>query len=205
MEQKHNPYAPTRVPLSDESPGPEARREYELEYGGFWRRLAALLLDSLMLLPLFAINYVGAQWSRMYFVYAAVPGLLFAAFYWIWLVARFGGTPGKRALKMRVALEDGTPVTGLAAFRRYTPLLVLGALSAWSTAAAAYRVTDAAYLPLSYLEKLVYLDQMAPAWKTRVSLAMFLWIAGCAIVMLCNYRRRAIHDYIAGTVVLREG
>ena len=204
MEQQRNPYEPTKVPLFDEAPNPDAKREYELEYGGFWIRVGAYFLDFLLLLPLVAIQYVGAQWSSRYFIYSPVPVVLIMCFYYIYLVMRFGGTPGKRALKLRIAMEDGTKVTGRAAWLRYLPWLVFTALSSLATFAAARHASDATYLSLGYLQKFAYLNSIGPSWSGKVSLALQLWMIATVIVMLCNYRRRAIHDFMAGTVVLRE-
>jgi len=204
MMEGRNPYEPTTVPLFTDPPAPSPKKEYELAYGGFWIRVGAYLLDFLLLSPLIAIQYFGAQWSSRYFVYSPVPVLLFAVFYWIYLVKRFGGTPGKRALRLRIAMVDGTRVTGFAAIVRYLPFLMLTALSSLSTLIAAQRLNEADYLSLKYLYKMAYLVSLRPPWGAWLSNLMAAWMLLVVICMLCNYRRRAVHDYFAGTVVLRE-
>jgi uncharacterized RDD family membrane protein YckC len=205
-EQARNPYEPTKVPLfADGPPASAAVSEYEREYGGFWLRVGALLIDGVILLPATAMQFFGPQWSRMYFWYSIIPMLLLNAFYWIYLVKRFGGTPGKRILKMRITMEDGAPLTRLAALLRNAPLYLGSALTTFATALAARTISDSDFIALGYLDKLRLLNANAPWWNIWVSTSLQIFVLVTAIVMLCNYRRRALHDYIAGTVVLREG
>jgi uncharacterized RDD family membrane protein YckC len=51
---------------------------------------------------------------------------------------------------------------------------------------------------------LVALQAAAPRWNAWVTGVMYAWFLAIAIVMLCNRKRRSVHDFIAGTVVLRE-
>src|SRR5438876_2671458 len=67
----------------------------ELRYAGFWPRLGALLLDFLILLPLSAIAFWGSEKYRLFQMYYLLPGALFGLFYGVYLVRRYGGTPGK--------------------------------------------------------------------------------------------------------------
>jgi uncharacterized RDD family membrane protein YckC len=47
--------------------------------------------------------------------------------------------------------------------------------------------------------------EQAPFWTQPVGVLIQVWIWSEFITMLFNKRRRAIHDYIAGTVVVRTG
>ena len=46
---------------------------------------------------------------------------------------------------------------------------------------------------------------LAPSWFKPVQIFQQIWIWSEFIVLLTNRKRRAIHDFIAGTVVVREG
>lgn len=59
-------------------------------YAGFWRRLGALLLDLVVLLPTLGIDYSGNYHYRLYDPYAVSPNLVFALFYNVYLVRRLG-------------------------------------------------------------------------------------------------------------------
>ena len=51
---------------------------------------------------------------------------------------------------------------------------------------------------------LEYLSQFAPRWIFLVAILMQLWTWSELIVMLTNRQRRALHDFIAGTVVIKK-
>jgi uncharacterized RDD family membrane protein YckC len=45
--------------------------------------------------------------------------------------------------------------------------------------------------------------EFVPAWFTPVNVLMNIWIWSEFLVMMTNKRRRALHDFMAGTVVVR--
>src|SRR5215510_7212116 len=205
-EEKRNPYAPTQAPLADERELSRLNPESEgtLEYGGFWRRFGALLIDFLILTPIYVLNYFGAQYSKMFYVWNFIPGILIALFYWVWLVQKYGGTPGKRILDMRIALVSGEPITPRAALLRYSVIAILTVIQSFGLLMATRGLSDETYLSLSYFAKMQALSAAAPPYYTWIAWVTQAWMVGVAISMLCNRRRRALHDFIAGTVVLRE-
>jgi uncharacterized RDD family membrane protein YckC len=207
MEQTHNPYSPPRAPLIAEQ-GPRSAANIDFEetdsYGSFWRRFGAQLLDGLIVMPLTLLIFAGMNYTKMFYVYWFVPGMLFSAFFDIYLVRRFGGTPGKRILGMRIAMLDGSRVTVLAAFLRYSVMYALSLLSALAMVAASFKLSDASYSSANYIQKMLALQAAAPRWNVWVTGAIYAWFLCLAIVMLCNRKRRSVHDFIAGTVVLRE-
>ena len=46
------------------------------------------------------------------------------------------------------------------------------------------------------------LKEARPAWETWVEAVGSVWICSELVVLLLNEKKRAIHDYLAGTVVL---
>lgn len=73
-----------------------------LIYVGFWRRLAANFLDACCFIPL-------AGTSRMFYVYWFLPGALIGWLFSVNLVVRYGGTPGKRLLGIKIASRTVRP------------------------------------------------------------------------------------------------
>ena len=71
-----------------------------MEYAGFWRRFGAHWFDVVILIPLISIVMWGGEQSRLFQLYYLVPGLLFGLFFHVYLVKRYGGTPGKLLLKI---------------------------------------------------------------------------------------------------------
>jgi len=63
-------------------------------------------------------------------------------------------------------------------------------------------ITDSEYLSLSFLVRSERLNALAPAWYRPIYIALQIWIWGEFVVMMTNRKRRALHDFIAGTVVI---
>jgi uncharacterized RDD family membrane protein YckC len=61
------------------------------------------------------------------------------------------------------------------------------------------------YLALGFMDRSKYLVARAPAWYGTVNLLLQLWVWGEFVVMLTNKKRRALHDFMAGTVVIHQG
>lgn len=106
-----------------ETPGQKFR------YAGFWIRVAASILDSLILTPvnmgimLFLLpNLLGASADATVLYYVINYGLYFA--YLIFFTGKFGATPGKMVVGVRVVRADGSPVGfGLAAGRAFASVI----------------------------------------------------------------------------------
>jgi len=174
-----------------------------MAYAGFWQRFGAFWVDFVVLLPLLGLSYVWGEYSRLYQIYWFIPGLLFGLWYHVYLVVRYGGTPGKLILNMRIAMVNGSPVTAKAAFLRYVVLLVLGELAAIALVVAVLRMTDEEYFALGYMARTERMVEVAPRWYQAVTILMQVWIWSEFLTMMFNKKRRAIHDFIAGTVVLK--
>jgi len=116
--------------------------------------------------------------------------------YWLYSVllhARFGRTVGKKLLRVKVLDIGGVVVPSLRqAFLRDIGLVVL------NTATVAYVI----YLVFT----VVYTSdgEVAGLPGELIMWAAMGWLALELLTMLTNGKRRALHDYIAGTVVVRD-
>lgn len=173
-----------------------------LQYAGFWRRVGAFFIDAIILSPLIGLAYYFGEKSRLFNLYWFVPGTILGLWFSVYLVARYGGTPGKLLLKIRVAMLDGSPVTLKAAMIRHSVLFVLGVLLSIGLIMPTLDMPDLLYFSLSYTERNAALVTAAPFWYFPVYILLNLWTWGEFISMLFNEKRRAIHDFMAGTVVV---
>lgn len=174
-----------------------------MTYAGFWRRFGAYWVDFVILIPLMAIGYYGSQYSRLFQLYWLLPGTVFGIWFNVYLVTRYGGTPGKLFLHTKIVMTDGSPVTRRAAFYRYSVLLLLSLASSIAMCYASLGVTSEQYFSLNYTQRSIALVAHAPNWYKAVSIALQIWIWSEFITLLFNKKRRAIHDFIAGTVVIK--
>lgn len=174
------------------------------EYAGFWIRVGAYLVDFLIMIPYVALSLFLSSQFLSYFVHAFIPGIFFAFFYHVYLVERFGGTPGKLALNIRIKMLDGSDVTRKAAVLRYLPLFVLSTLSSLAFVMGASLIREETYHSLGYLDKNRLIVELAPKWYGIVNTLMQIWILAEFVTLLFNKSRRSVHDFIAGTIVVKR-
>jgi uncharacterized RDD family membrane protein YckC len=164
--------------------------------------LASLLLDCIVMAPLSALVLWADSRYRLFSLYYLVPGTLIGLFYSVYLVRRFGGTPGKLIMGIRIRKLDGDPVGYREAILRYLPDFVFGVLMTIAMLGPQLRMTDAEYHSHSFMDKARMINELAPGWYKPLRLIQNVWIWGEFLVLLTNKKRRALHDFIAGTVVV---
>ena len=174
-----------------------------VEYAGFWRRFGAFWIDCLCFLPLFALSYLLESKYRLFQVYYFLPSLLFGLWFHVYLVKRYGGTPGKLILKIQIQKLNGSHIDGESAFLRYSVMFILSVLMSVATMISVLKMTDVEYQSGSFLDQSIALMNGAPGWYKLVNLALQAWVWSEFIVMLMNKKRRALHDFMAGTVVVK--
>jgi uncharacterized RDD family membrane protein YckC len=161
------------------------------KYFTFWPRFWAGLLDLLVLFPVTLLDHWF--WRRHASTEVRVVWLLFVGLstplYRILLHGFLGQTVGKRILGIRVLDVAGSPLRMRQAMLRESPWL---AFTAWALALGLPRVLHGlgpSPVPLAEL--------IRPAW---IMVAFFVVEL---VTMLGNAKRRALHDFLAGSVVTR--
>lgn len=203
--QQTNPYAPTAASLTEPSEQvPAEQGRATLEYAGFWRRFLAYWIDFAFFIPVMLLAYYAGEKSKLFNLYWFAPGLALGLFFHVYLVQAYGGTPGKLIMKTRIAMVDGAPVTARAATVRYSVLFVLSALQTLGIVLGTLAMSDEHYFSLSYLARAQRTVELAPAWYSAVAIFVQVWVWGEFVSMLFNKKRRAIHDFMAGTIVIRS-
>jgi uncharacterized RDD family membrane protein YckC len=120
----------------------------------------------------------------------------------IYLVKRFGGSPGKLIMKMRIAKVDGSPAGYKEASIRYSILFIIS-MSA-GRLLSFFSMPENEYAAFtSSKPSIAALDAFAPTWYQPMQNVAAVWIWSEFLVLLTNKKRRALHDFIAGTVVVR--
>ena len=173
-----------------------------MRYAGFWPRLGAILVDTVVIVPILALSFWALTASRTTQLVLELPIAISFALYNIYFVGRWGQTLGKMALKIKVVSLDGGPAGFGRAFYRHAVDLAFSLVSSAVTIYALLSVTDADYDPLSVLNRLDLLAGITGSWDEIVLWLSFAWVASELLVLLFNAKRRALHDFIAGTVVI---
>jgi uncharacterized RDD family membrane protein YckC len=163
-----------------------------------------MLIDLVILTPFAFINTWGIHHYRLYDLYMLLPNIVLSLLYSVVLVARFGGTPGKLILRMRIVDVDGVPIGLTRAFVRNCPELLLWAASAAALCIPLLNMSDETYMQLAphLRERRDQLEILAPLWYQPLQIVYYLWVYGELLVLLTNKKRRALHDFLAGTVVV---
>lgn len=176
-----------------------------MRYVGFWRRFGAYWIDVLVLLPVTAFALLLAPNWKYYYVASVFPTLLVGLAFHVYLVKRFGGTPGKLMLGQRIAKLNGEPVGYREAFLRYVVLMLLSFGTDLGVAIGALQITDSDYVKLTTLElRSLAILEAVPWWYQPINVASQVWIWSEFVVLLTNRKRRALQDFMAGTVVIRR-
>jgi uncharacterized RDD family membrane protein YckC len=195
----HNPY---QAPVADLDVPAQHDSHATPNVGGFWLRAGAKIIDLLVLSPIIGLTFWLSEQSRSFYLWSVIPSMLFALFYSVYLVRRFGGTPGKLALKLRIQMQDYSPVTVKAALIRETPMMLLGAATNLGLGLAAMTMDDATYQSYGFMQRSAFLVAAGPAWLPAINWLINGWNCAGLISILISKRRRAVHDFLAGTVVV---
>lgn len=165
----------------------------EQKYSTFWPRFCAGFVDSLIFTPLgrvcsFAMSHCASISIR---IIAYIVSSAAFVVYSIWMHGRFGQTVGKMACKVIVLDISEKPLSVRQAVLRDILGVVL------------FPVGLAVDLP-----RIVHgIDVSLPANINTVDWVIcyssLAWFLTEVITMLTNNKRRALHDFIAGSVVTR--
>jgi uncharacterized RDD family membrane protein YckC len=173
-------------------------------YAGFWRRLGAFLIDLLIIAPITISIFYIQNLHRLNFLFTLVPSYGFYIFYNFYLVKRYEGTPGKRIAKIKIKQKDGKRITWKEVILREIVNLVLSVMGSLAYLIAVLQLSDSTFESLPWLKKSVEISKFYPVWQKPVTWLNNIWIWGEFIILLTNKRKRALHDYIAGTLVIKE-
>lgn len=172
-----------------------------IRYAGVWRRLGAALIDGMILALAGYILMHGLGFS----VVSDVTLLLFIfglnICYGILMVQKYGATVGKMMLDVQVRTLDMRPVGLKESVLRYSVNIAMGAVNTCLTIAVAISVPPGD--GVSWAERVtVFTKTPAGTVMTYFAFLPMLWALVLLGGLIADKRKRAIHDYIAGTLVI---
>jgi uncharacterized RDD family membrane protein YckC len=173
----------------------------EPEYGGFWVRAEALFYDVLILSPLLFLMMRFQYRSQRLYTLLCVAQYALLFFYHFYCVKRWGGTPGKLLAGLRVVPVSLGPLRWKNVLLRDGVGMTLGIVSTIWYVHALNQLAPEEFL--NQAERWARIDQLKGPFYRITSWLSYVWMFSELLVLLTNRRRRALHDFIAGTVVLR--
>lgn len=173
-------------------------------YAGFWKRFRSIWVDCFVLLP-FAFLFAWLQgFHRTLAMFLIVPSTVLFALYSIYFNARFGGTLGKLAVGIRITKPNGEKIGWKEAWMRSFVdvmfALAMLLLELWALGL----VDPLEYKDVGLLQRQKLLSFHYPWWHQIVFIGQQVWLWSEVVVLLLNRRKRALHDFIAGTVVVQK-
>jgi uncharacterized RDD family membrane protein YckC len=163
-------------------------------YATFWSRFLALVIDFFVLSPILIFTYYIKHHVQNAGILACAITLnySYAAVYNVFMHARYGQTLGKMVTRVRVMnlSEERTPSFREAIMRDIYNIVACGLM----IGSALYMIALHTYSPHAFV-------------KTRLFTILLYfgygWILLDLIWLLRTQKRRALHDFIAGTIVVR--
>ena len=197
-------YAPPQSSVGGPTPAElAARANGELAYAGFWQRFAALFIDGLLIgIPSVLLDIFLGGTTRMYGLFMLLPTFVAIWYVNIHMVCKYGATPGKLCLGIRVSMRDGAAVELKAALLRYAFMAFISVWTQVQIIFGAMQMTDEAFKGLGYLERSAAIDALIP-YSMAPSILMMVWAVISVVTVLATKEKRSLHDFMAGTVVVR--
>ena len=163
------------------------------KYNTFWKRLLAGLVDTIIFIPFMIGDFFINQSDN---IILFISWRLISIICWMTYIVighgKYGQTIGKKVMQIKVLDIDEEKTIGyLRAFIRESVWTIAEILGMSYLAYAAYTTK----VNNKELIKLVYEDYM--------SYTTLLWFSLELFTMMFNAKRRAVHDYIARSVVIK--
>jgi uncharacterized RDD family membrane protein YckC len=191
----------------------------EKTYKTFWQRIFAAFVDGLALMIIGIIfSMIVPQSNEGITALSTIIDNSVWLIYSIYLHGRYGQTLGKKIFKITVVNTNGEKISFFQAFKRdvvYVVFAIASLLTFYTHKEEhakyneslefiqSYEVTTENYNNEEFKR---HLEVTSNVWSTPVmwiGFASMLYFFLEVITMLTNKKRRAIHDFIAGTEVRR--
>ena len=175
-----------------------------LKYAGFWKRFCANFIDALIFIPFtFLIAFLSSH-SKYLFILLQITYCFLAYGYYIYFLNRWGKTLGKMAVKIRVVQLNGEALELKHALLRYCVDMMFAVLIMLGYVIAISNIPEEKWVTIPWIEQSKEISKLQPVFFNWVTCLSIVWTYSELIVLLFNKKKRALHDFIAGTVVVRE-
>jgi len=173
-------------------------------YAGFFIRLLCQAIDGSAIWVVSQILQLPMFRSYFFFIFTNAASFFFFRLYFMVLTGLWGQTPGKMLTKIRVIRLDGYEVRWSNAILRniFETFLVL--IMFWGYGMALAHTSPHDFNLLSAPEREEFLGKFMPDFVGYCLLARYAYAFSEFFVLLFNKKKRAIHDFIAGTVIIRD-
>jgi uncharacterized RDD family membrane protein YckC len=159
---------------------------------GFWIRVGASIIDSLIFIPIVILSFLNLLLfkNKALLILTILPSFLYKPL----MESFYGATLGKMACGIKVIDNIGQKLDLGTAFLRALPFLLSNFTG---TLQSLMLYSSAEFQSATTLEEMGQLQQMGPM-DIIVFFVSFLVLVDC-IFAAFTYRKRALHDMLAGS------
>jgi uncharacterized RDD family membrane protein YckC len=172
------------------------------EFAGFGARLGASFFDTFIILPFIIFEIFAGEHSRAASVVVHVATSVVFVGYQIIFHARHGQTVGKMIAHIKVTDLNFRKIGLGRAVLRSSVDLIFQILVVYLVVQGIYLIPEPEFVSLGFIKQNEKINALVPMLMI-VSNLQFVWALSEAFVMITNHKRRSIHDFIAGTVVVK--
>ena len=173
-------------------------------YAGIVPRVLASVVDGLLVWSFARFFLYLRNESLPAFWIVTITGFFFYRLYHIFFVAKWGQTPGKMAAKIKVVRLDGSPVGWSHALLRNSVETLLAMVIYYLEFKAATLVSASEFAAADFSKRAAMIDALVPPLAVYISWTSRVYVGSEFVVMWMNRKKRAIHDFIGGTVVVHD-
>lgn len=173
-------------------------------YAGFPSRFGAALIDFFVLMPVSFLFIWLEGFDRTLAIASILLSSMLFGLYNVFFNAYFGGTFGKLVVNVRVTKPDGSKIGWGEAWKRSSVEISFAVLFVIVEVWGLLQVDPVKYASLDWLGRSGVRMEHYPVWYGAVFILQQIWVWGELIVLLLNKRKRALHDFIGGTVVIQK-
>lgn len=174
-----------------------------VEYGGFWRRFGANTIDALVFFPVaIAAAFVMITLNFWLILPIQILSGILGAAYTTFMHAWYGATLGKMATGLSVRKTSLYPISWDEAVKRNSVDYVFLMITAIGNISTFLVIPREELLRASIFDMSPLLQHYQSPLFSVCQTFFGLWFWSEIVVLLFNEKKRAIHDLIAGTVVV---
>ncbi|MGL1900691.1 MAG: RDD family protein [Fibrobacterales bacterium] len=169
------------------------------------RRVCAVLIDGFVfMIPFFLLQpLILNNVVRLYPVFQSFFWLLCLSLN-IYLLTKFGASIGKMIMGLQVVKLDNNSIKFSNAMIRTSIDLSLAFITAFSTYLIFTDIDLYKFSELTFTERNIVIAQSRTMIMIVIGVFQTYWMCSEIIVMQLNKDRRAIHDFMAGTLVVNK-
>jgi uncharacterized RDD family membrane protein YckC len=168
----------------------------ERQYAGFWLRVAASLLDFIVLLVFVGLNFMNTYSWKSLPLMLVINGLTIA--YKPFMEWRYGATVGKMTLNLMVITVDYKLMSLAQSLIRSLPWLLSGAVTIYAAIAL---MTHPDYPTLAGFKEIAALQSAIVPMSLNMVVSVFLLAS--VIVVAFDSKKRGLHDMLAKTYCVK--